>query len=60
MTLKRLGIDWGRCASIVDWNASPPIPLYGGQLPVNAGSSTNVKIYRAGTSVATATEIARV
>lgn len=36
--------------------------LYGGQLPVDAGSSTNIKVYRSGApaAIANAAEIGRI
>ncbi len=44
---------------ITDFAAIPPVPLYGEQLPVDAGSSTNLKVYRPATNVGVAAQIGR-
>ncbi len=60
-SLKRLGVDWSDTAQYATFGSTPPSPLYGNQLPVNAGSSTNIKIYRtsASQSITEAAEIGR-
>ncbi len=59
-TLKRLGIEWFDTREYTDFsNAAAPVPLYGDQLPANAGSSTLVRVFRSGTATATASEIGR-
>jgi len=59
--LKRLGIEWCNTQEFLDgkFNASPPVPLYGGQLPADAGSSTNIKVFRPNQASETAAEIGR-
>lgn len=49
-SLARLGVDWINTKEVTNIGATPPVPLYGGQLPVDAGSSTNIKIYRSSTA----------
>ena len=53
--LKRLGIDWCNTREITNFYpalATQQQTLYGGQLPVNQGSSTNIKVYRSSNSTA--------
>ncbi len=58
-SLARLGVDWVNTEEITDFAAIPPVPLYGEQLPVDAGSSTNIKVYRPATNVGVAAQIGR-
>jgi len=59
-TLKRLGINWCSTAEYVQFGANPPQqPLYGEQLPINAGSSTLFKVYRSAAATDTEAEIGR-
>lgn len=60
-TLKRLGIEWCDTNEFLagKFAASTPVPLYGDQLPVNAGSSTLFKVFRPRTSVSTEDDIGR-
>jgi len=44
MALKRLGIEWCDTAELPSFRGGGD--LYGGQLPADAGSSTNVKVIR--------------
>ncbi len=57
--MKRLGIDWANTIEYPNFGVTTPVPLYGDQLPVNAGSSTNIKVYRAAGSTGSA-EIGRI
>ncbi len=43
-TLRRLGVEWAPTTELPDYSAANI--LYGGQLPVNQGSSSVLKIYR--------------
>ena len=58
-TLKRLGIEWCNTDEYLNFGVTPPVPLYGGQLPVNNGSSTLLKVFRPDTATATAAQIGR-
>lgn len=51
-SLGRLGIDWINTDELNDMAGNIPVPLYGTQLPVDAGSSTNIKIYRSSEATA--------
>lgn len=59
-TLKRLGIEWVSTAEYPNFGVTPPVALYGDQLPINAGSSTLFKIFRASTAVGTRNAVGRV
>jgi len=52
MALKRLGIEWCDTAELPSFRGGGD--LYGGQLPADAGSSTNVKVYRSTQNTETA------
>ncbi len=58
-TLKRLGIEWSAAADYFEFDSNPPIPLYGGQLPVNAGSSSILRVYRSGDATDESAELGR-
>jgi len=58
-TLARLGIDWCDTSEIADFGSNPPTQLYGEQLPIDAGSSTNIKVYRPATNVTGAAQLGR-
>lgn len=49
--LRRLGIQYCDTQEFNNFGAIPAIQLYGRQLPVNAGSSVNVKVYRQDTAI---------
>lgn len=59
-TLKRLGIEWCNTTEYPDFDLGIPQPLYGDQLPPDAGSSTLLRVYRSSSNVDTNEEIARV
>lgn len=58
-TLKRLGIEWCDTREYSDFGQNPPQPLYGEQLPANAGSSTLVRVFRSGTAIGSEQQIGR-
>jgi hypothetical protein len=58
-TLARLGIDWCDTREITDFGINPPTQLYGEQLPIDAGSSTNIKVYRPATNTIGAAQLGR-
>lgn len=57
--LQRLGVDWSTCDAYTAFGSSPPVALYGGQLPITAGSSLWLKVTRSNTAVETKAEIGR-
>ena len=61
-TLARLGINWCNTEEFLDgkFNVVPPAATYGGQLPPDAGSSTNIKVFRASNGIGQAAEIGRI
>ncbi len=56
---KRLGIEWCNTTEYGQFGANPPVPLYNGQLGVDSGASTNIKVFRPSTSTATTDQVAR-
>ncbi len=42
---KRLGIEWCNTTEYGQFGANPPVPLYNGQLGVDSGASTNIKVF---------------
>jgi len=56
-TLKRLGIDWCNTDEFVNFGNA--VSLYATQLAINAGSSTNLKIYRSSTDTIRPAQLAR-
>ena len=58
LTLKRLGVDWCNTDEFVNFGNS--VPLYGGQLPIDQGSSTNLKIYRSSVDTIRPAQLARI
>lgn len=61
-TLKRLGIEWCDTTEVLagKFDATPPVSLYGDQLPVNAGSSTLFKVFRPRTATDSVDAIGRI
>lgn len=57
---KRLGIEWCNTSEFTSFSANPPVPLYNGQLAVNSGASTNIKVFRPSTAVSTKNQIGRI
>lgn len=58
-SLARLGIDWINTEEFANFDLNPPVELYGQQLPVDAGSSTNLKLYRSSAASTQPAEIGR-
>lgn len=57
---KRLGIEWCDTTEYANFGANPPVALYNDQLGINSGASTNIKVFRPRTAVASADQIGRI
>lgn len=57
--IKRMGIDWAECRNYAQLDSNPPVTTYNGQLPVDQGSSSHIRVYRKRPAAAATGQIGR-
>ncbi len=41
-----MGINWADCSTYTQLSQNPPVPTYNNQLPVDQGSSSQIRVFR--------------
>lgn len=54
-----MGVDWADCKTYTQLEDDPPTVTYNGQLPVDQGSSSHIRVYRKQLSASNTGQIGR-